>query len=119
MGCLGNLLWFVLCGFWMMLGWSVTGLLWCLTIVGIPVGAQCFKIAGFVAMPFGRDVELSDGFGSLLLNILWIIFGGVELAATSALVGCLLCITVIGIPFGVQCFKLAGLALMPFGARVY
>lgn len=59
MGCLGNLLWFVFCGFWLMLGWGVAGLLWCLTIVGIPVGAQCFKIASFAALPFGRQADLS------------------------------------------------------------
>lgn len=119
MGCLGNLLWFIFAGFWMMLGWGLTGLLWCLSIVGIPIGTQCFKIAGFAAMPFGRDVELGSGVGSLLLNVLWIVFGGIELTVTSAIIGCILCITIIGIPFGMQCFKLAGLALMPFGAKVY
>lgn len=118
MGCLGNLLWFVFAGFWMMLGWGVTGVLWCVTIVGIPIGTQCFKIASVAAMPFGKDVDLGGGPVSLLANILWIVFGGVELAAASAVIGVVLCITVIGIPFGVQCFKLAGVALMPFGARV-
>lgn len=119
MGCLGNLLWFIFAGFWMMLGWGIAGFLWCLTFVGIPVGMQCFKIAGFAAMPFGREVELGGSPVSFLLNILWIIFGGIELTITSAVIGMILCITVVGIPFGVQCFKLAGLALMPFGARVY
>ena len=54
MGVLGNLLWFVCCGFWLMLGWGIAGLLWCVTVIGLPVGVQCFKIAGFAAMPFGR-----------------------------------------------------------------
>ena len=118
MGVLGNLLWFVFCGFWLMLGWGIAGLLWCVTVIGLPVGVQCFKIAGFAAMPFGREVQTGGSPISLLLNILWIVFGGLELAAVGVVIGILLCITVVGMPFGMQCFKLARLTLMPFGARV-
>ena len=115
---IGNILWIILCGFWLFLGWALTGLLWCVTIVGIPVGLQCFKMAGLMLAPFGKRVVYGGGAFSLLVNILWLIFGGIELAVTTAIVGLVLCITIIGIPFGKQCFKFAKLALMPFGASV-
>ncbi|WP_297959929.1 YccF domain-containing protein [uncultured Ruminococcus sp.] len=118
MGCLGNLLWFIFGGFLCGLSWLVIGLLWCITIVGIPVGVQCFKMAGLSFFPFGKEVRYGGGPVRLLLNILWLIFGGVELALEFAAIGLVLCATVIGIPFGLQCFKLAKLALMPFGAEV-
>lgn len=116
MGCIGNFLWFCLCGLWLGLGWLFVGILWCITLVGIPVGLQCFKLAGLSFFPFGKEVEYGGGAGSLLLNILWIIFGGLELALSSAFMGIIFCITIVGIPFGLQCFKLAQLSLMPFGA---
>ena len=115
---LGNILWIILCGFWMALGWALCGLLWCITIVGIPVGVQCFKAAGLVLAPFGKRVVFGGGAVSLLVNILWLIFGGVELALSTAVAGLVLCMTIVGIPFGLQCFKFAKLALMPFGARI-
>lgn len=118
MGCLGNFLWFVFGGLWLGLGWVLTGVLWCITIVGIPIGMQCFKFAGLAFFPFGKDVVYGGGAGSLLLNILWILFGGLLLAVESAVIGGIFYITIIGIPFGKQCFKLAKLALMPFGASV-
>lgn len=118
MGCLGNILWFVFAGLWQGLSWLLTGLLWCITIVGIPVGMQCFKLAGLAFFPFGKEVDYEGGPVSLLVNILWIVFGGLEIAAVSALTGLILCVTVVGIPFGLQSFKMAKLALMPFGARV-
>lgn len=118
MGCLGNILWFIFCGFIQGVSWIITGLLWCVTIVGIPVGVQCFKLAALSFFPFGKEVVYDGGAGSFLLNILWIIFGGLPIAGLAALNGVLLCITIIGIPFGLQCFKQAKLALMPFGARI-
>lgn len=118
MSCVGNVLWFVFGGLLMGLSWAIVGLVWCITIVGIPIGVQCFKFASLAFWPFGRQVIFGGGAGSLLLNILWMIFGGLELAAEAALIGLLLCITIIGIPFGRQCFKIAKLALMPFGASV-
>lgn len=92
--------------------------MWCITIVGIPIGTQCFKFASLAFFPFGKEVVYGGGVGSLLLNILWMIFSGIPLAVEAAVIGCLFCITIIGIPFGMQCFKLAKLALMPFGASV-
>ena len=115
---LGNILWFVLCGIWLALFWSVVGLLWCVTIVGIPVGLQCFKFAGLMLAPFGRQVLIGTRPSSVLLNLLWLVFGGVELAASAAVMGLVLCVTVVGIPFGLQCFKFASLALLPFGAHI-
>ncbi|MEG2204522.1 MAG: YccF domain-containing protein, partial [Oscillospiraceae bacterium] len=81
-------------------------------------GIQCFKFAALAFFPFGRQVEYGGGAVSLLCNLLWLLFGGIALATEAALVGCLFCLTLVGIPFGLQSFKLAGLALMPFGARV-
>ncbi len=119
MGCLGNAVWFLLGGAVMGISWLLVGALWCLTIVGIPVGVQCFKFAELAFFPFGKEVVFGGGAGSVLLNLLWLIFGGLALAAEAAAVGLLFCITVVGIPFGLQCFKIAKLALMPFGARIY
>lgn len=118
MGCLGNLLWFLLGGGIAGFVWIIAGCLWCITIIGIPIGLQCFKFASLSFLPFGREVVYDVGAVSLLLNILWIIFSGIELALMHALFGLILCVTVIGIPFGLQHFKLAKLALMPFGAKV-
>lgn len=118
MGCLGNLIWFVCGGFISGLSWLIIGILWCCTIIGIPVGLQCFKFAQLSFFPFGKEVRYGGGAGSLLLNILWIIFSGIPLAIESAVFGIILCITVIGIPFGLQHFKIAKLALMPFGSTV-
>lgn len=115
---LGNLLWIIFGGLITALGWCVAGLLWCITIIGIPVGVQCFKIAGLSLMPFGKEVRYGGGTGRLILNVLWIIFSGLELALGHAVLGIVFCITIIGIPFGKQHFKLAKLALMPFGATV-
>ena len=119
MGCLGNILWFVCGGFLSGMGWVLAGLLWCLTIVGIPVGVQCFKLAGLSFLPFGKEVRYRGGGVSFIVNVLWFLFSGLELALMNALFGVLCYITVIGIPFGVQYFKIAKLSLAPFGAEVY
>jgi uncharacterized membrane protein YccF (DUF307 family) len=86
--------------------------------VGIPWGVQCFKFASLSFFPFGKEVEYGGGVGSLLLNVLWLVVSGIPMAVGSAIMGCVLCVTIIGIPFGMQHFKIAKLALMPFGARV-
>lgn len=118
MGCLGNLLWFIFGGFLSGLSWFLAGILWCITIIGIPVGLQCFKFASLSLFPFGKEVVYGGGAGSLILNIIWLIVSGLPLALEHLVFGVVLCITVIGIPFGMQQFKLAKLALMPFGAEV-
>lgn len=118
MGCLGNLLWFIFGGFISGLSWILAGCLWCITIVGVPIGVQCFKFASLSFFPFGKEVEYGGGTVSLQVNIIWLLISGIPLAIEHVTMGCLLCITVIGIPFGLQQFKLAKLALMPFGATV-
>ncbi len=118
MGFLGNILWFVLGGCLSGLAWIIAGLLWCITIVGIPIGIQCFKLSGLSFFPFGKEVRNDGGTVSFIVDILWIIFSGLELAIGNLIIGCLLCITIVGIPFGLQFFKIARLALMPFGAVV-
>ena len=118
MSILGNLIWFILGGFLSGLSWLVCGLLWCVTIVGIPVGVQCFKFAKLSCCPFGKEVVWSSGAVSLIVNILWIVLSGVPLAIEHLGIGLIFCITIVGIPFGLQHFKLAKLALMPFGAEV-
>ncbi len=118
MSCLGNLIWLLCGGLLSGISWILSGCLWCLTIVGIPVGMQCFKLAGLCFCPFGKEVVSGGGAVSLLLNILWMLLSGIPLALEHLLCGFLLCITVVGIPFGLQHFKLAKLALMPFGAQI-
>jgi len=115
---IGNILWFIICGLVLALIWAVFGLLWCITIIGIPVGLQCFKFANLCLWPFGRDVYFGGSAVSLVLNVLWIIFGGLEICITALILGAVLCLTIIGIPFGLQCFKIAKLALLPFGAEI-
>lgn len=119
MHVLGNIIWFLFGGFIGGLSWTIAGALWCMTIIGIPVGMQCFKLASLSFWPFGKDVVYDNTSGaSLILNILWLIFSGLPLALGHLVSGLLLTITIIGIPFAKQSFKLARLALMPFGARV-
>ncbi|MBO0442730.1 YccF domain-containing protein [Vagococcus fluvialis] len=118
MNFLGNLIWLIFGGLIGAISWFLAGCLWCVTIIGIPVGLQCFKIAGLSLWPFGKQVVYSNSSMSLLVNIIWLIVSGLPLAIGHFISGLLLCITIIGIPFGRQSFKLAQLALMPFGARV-
>ena len=113
-----NVIWFVLAGVWLALAWAVVGALWCITIVGIPVGVQCFKVARLALAPFGTEVEYGGGLGSFALNVAWVCLGGVELCLFALTVGVVCCITIVGIPAGIQAFKFAKLALMPFGSTV-
>ena len=115
---LGNFIWILCGGLLSAIGWWIAGALWCITIVGSPVGLQCFKLSSISLNPFGKEIVDEGGAFSCLLNILWIIFSGFELAVGNFVIGCLLCITIIGIPFGKQFFKIARLALFPFGAKV-
>lgn len=120
MSLFGNIIWLLFGGIIGAILWALAGLIWCVTIIGIPFGVQCFKIAGFVLWPFGKEIELGNfGAGGLLGNIIWILLFGWEFAIGHLVIGALFCITVIGIPFGYQHFKLAMLGLIPFGARIY
>ncbi len=114
-----NILWFLFGGLLLALSWCLPGLLLCLTVIGIPFGVQCFKIAGLMLAPFGRRISYDRaGCSSLLFNVLWILIFGWELALVTFLCGCLWCLTIVGIPVGRQLFKYAELALAPFGATV-
>lgn len=113
-----NVIWFIFAGIWLTLAWALAGVLWCVTIVGIPIGVQCFKVARLALAPFGTEVEYGGHFGSLLLNVLWIVFGGLELCIVALVAGAVCCITIVGIPAGIQSFKFAKLGLMPFGSSV-
>lgn len=118
MGFLGNILWFLFGGCIAGISWFLAGLLWCITIVGIPLGLQCFKFASLSFCPFGKQIVFGGGAGSVLLNIFWLILSGIPLALEFVLIGCVWCVTLVGIPFGMQFFKLARLALTPFGAVI-
>lgn len=118
MRLLGNILWFILGGFISGVSWFAIGLIWCITIIGIPVGLQCFKFARLSFWPFGKEIVYHSSTSSFLLNVLWLVFSGWILAFEHFISGILLAITIIGIPFARQSFKLARLALMPFGAEV-
>lgn len=118
MSFLGNLLWFIFGGFIAALGWFFVGILWCITIIGIPVGVQCFKFAALSMWPFGKEVDYRGGTGSTIINLIWLLLGGIELALMHAVIGLLLYITILGIPFARQHFKLARLALLPMGSRI-
>lgn len=119
MSCIGNIIWFILGGFVNSLVWLFWGVLWCLTIIGIPVGLQCFKMAKLQLAPFGKEVVSTNESGTnFILNILWIIFGGFSLCIANLISAVLLCISIIGIPFAIQSLKIAKLSLMPFGKEV-
>lgn len=117
MKVIGNILWLLFTGIASALAWFFLGIVWCITIIGIPFGKQCFKLARLSAWPFGTTVNSNFG-KHPIANVIWILFGGLGLALSFLLAGIVWCITIIGIPFGKQCFKLAILAIAPFGATV-
>ncbi|MPQ43173.1 YccF domain-containing protein [Clostridium tarantellae] len=119
MSCLGNILWFIFGGFLNSLGWIFFGIVWCITIIGIPIGLQCFKMAKLQFAPFGKEiVTTNEGPFNFVLNIIWLITSGWELALANLISAAFLAITVVGIPFAVQALKMAKLSLMPFGKEV-
>jgi uncharacterized membrane protein YccF (DUF307 family) len=118
MKTLGNILWFVFGGFFSGLAWIISGIIWCITIIGIPIGKQCFKFATVSFWPFKKTVVSGGGAVSTLANIVWVIFFGLPMAIGNAIAGLLWCVTIVGIPFGKQFFKIAKLALAPFGSKV-
>ena len=116
MKTLGNIIWFLLGGLFEAIATFIAGIICCITIIGIPVGLQLFKLAGFVLWPFGKKVKEQNVTGfKMVLNILWAIFGGVWYALSYCIVGVIFCITIIGIPFGKQFFKMARFVLTPLG----
>lgn len=122
MRLLGNILWIILGGgIFIFFEYLIGGLILCLTIIGIPFGVQCFKLSVLGLLPFGREVvtrEHRTGCLSIVMNVLWILFGGLEIALTHIFFAILCAITIIGLPFAKQHIKLASLALTPFGKSV-
>ena len=118
MRLIGNIIWILLGGAISALCWVIVGVLWCISIIGLPVGLQCFKFASISLNPFGKEIRYEGGAVSFLLNIIWFFLGGIEMALVNLVIGIIFCITVVGIPFGLQFFKIAKLSLCPFGAVV-
>ena len=121
MNFIGNLLWIIFGGILIAIEYVLAGIALCLTIVGIPFGIQAFKLAGLALFPFGKTTvqrrNASDTL-SLIMNIIWILIGGIWISLSHIILGLILFITIIGIPFATQHFKLAGLAFTPFGREI-
>lgn len=116
-----NILWFVLGGFVAVLGYFLGGLVLCITIVGIPFGVQSFRLGMATMAPFGKEVveaQSGAGFLKLVFDVLWILLFGWEIAVAHLVLGILLCVTLIGIPFGIQHFKLIPVSLFPFAREL-
>jgi len=112
-----NIIWLVLCGFWMALAYVVAGIVCCILIITIPFGIASFRIAGFALWPFGRTIVQDPGSGapSLIGNVIWFIFAGLWLAICHLVTGAALCVTIIGIPLGIGSFKMIPVSLVPLG----
>lgn len=115
-----NVLWLVLSGFWLAIGYVVAGIICCILIITIPFGIASFRIAGYALWPFGRTTVLRHdaGVGSAIGNVIWIIFAGWWLALGHIITGLALCVTIIGIPFGIANFKMIPISLVPLGRDI-
>jgi uncharacterized membrane protein YccF (DUF307 family) len=121
MRILGNLIWLIFGGIVIAIEYLVGSIALMVTIIGIPFGIQTLKMAALAIWPFGRDTRVharASGCLYIIMNIIWLLFGGICIALTHVFFGLLLCITIIGIPFGMQHFKLAAVALNPFGRDI-
>lgn len=122
MNLIGNIIWLIFGGLLVVVEYFLAGLILCATIIGIPFGIQCFKIGIFTLMPFGREVREVPGESgclSTVFNIIWIFLGGIWIALTHLIFGILLAITIIGLPFAKQHFKLMSLSFAPFGKDIF
>ena len=121
MSVLLNILWFIFGGFLVSLAYILGGILLCITIIGIPFGIQCFKLSVLGLIPFGHEIRETDPPGgalAVIMNIIWIILPGLELALIHLALAFLFALTIIGLPFAVQHLKMTRLAILPFGFRV-
>ena len=121
MNLLGNLIWLIFGGLAAALGYLFGGIVLCISVIGIPWGLQCFKLAGFVLWPFGRQVvsnTVNTGCLSVIFNIIWLLCGGIYAAIVHVIFGIILFCTIIGIPFARQHFKLVEISLLPFGKTI-
>ncbi len=117
MKTLGNIIWFLLGGFVAAILWYIAGIILCLTIIGIPFAKVCFRLGNLVLWPFGKVVK-TDFDQHPIANIIWLIIAGWEMAIGYVTVGLIFCLTIVGIPFGKQWFKMAKVALLPFGSTI-
>jgi uncharacterized membrane protein YccF (DUF307 family) len=115
-----NVIWLVLCGFWMAVAYVAAGLVCFVLIITIPFGIAAFRIASYVLWPFGRETEVARDFGaaSLIGNIIWLVLFGWWLAVGHLVAGVALCLTIIGIPLGLASFKIIPITLVPLGVRI-
>ena len=115
-----NLIWLVLCGFWMAIAYVITGIIACILIITIPFGIASFRIAGFALWPFGRTMVNKPGAGapSFIGNVIWFIFAGLWLAIGHLVTGIALMITIIGIPLALANFKLIPVSIAPLGKQI-
>lgn len=121
MNLLLNLVWLILGGIMVALAYLLGGIILCLTIIGIPFGIACFKLAGLALAPFGREIREKQPPGgalAVIMNIIWILLPGLELAIFHLVMALLLGLTVIGIPLAAQHLKMTRMALLPFGYEV-
>ena len=121
MNLLGNLIWLIFGGIIIAIEYFIGSLILMITIVGIPFGIQTLKMGALALWPFGRDTRVhvrASGCLYILMNVIWLVCGGIAIAISHALFGLLLCISIIGIPFGLQHFKLTAIALTPFGRDI-
>lgn len=121
MNLLLNIIWLILGGFIVAIAYVLGAVLLCITIIGIPFGIQCFKLAGLAVAPFGREIrekEPPSGCLAVVMNIIWIILPGLELAIFHLVMALLFAITIIGLPLAAQHLKMTRLALLPFGFEV-
>ena len=118
MSFLANIVWIIFGGLSTALCWCVAGLILCITVIGIPLGLQAFKMARLTLAPFGMDIQYGGGAPSAVANVFWVLLCGLWMAIAYMALGALYCITIIGIPIGLQLFKMARLSLLPFGARI-
>ena len=115
-----NVIWLVLCGIWMAIGYVVAGVICCILIITIPFGVASFRIANYALWPFGRTIirRPTAGVGSAIGNVIWVIVAGIWLAIGHIITGCLLCLTIIGIPLGIANFKMVPISLLPLGREI-
>ncbi len=120
MNLLLNVIWLVLCGIWMALGYLIAGVICCILIVTIPFGIASFRIANYALWPFGRTIERKQtaGLGSTFGNVIWVIVAGIWLAIGHVVTGVLMCLTIIGIPLGLASFKMVPISLTPLGREI-
>jgi len=115
-----NVIWLVLCGFWMAIGYAVAGIICCILIITIPFGIASFRIASYALWPFGRTAvrKPSAGVGSAIGNVIWLVVAGWWLALGNIVTGIAMCITIIGIPLGIASFKMVPISLLPLGRDI-